>query len=202
VLGRLTPVDCSAVDDGAISSRRSIPSERRAQSGGRRADEAAVVELNRCIGGERQTRPAGSIRIPRGLVRYLRKGVRGLMAGPLATLSVQALVEDGDTALLKRELRRFDEGRALIEAIGWTDAREERDFDLDIHRWGHLGLTALRAEHERELARHQDAEAQGFAPMPKDLPALGRLVAHLRDIVHPSPCRRRAGRRARQRGDG
>jgi hypothetical protein len=159
------------------------------------------VELNRCVGAKQQTRPVGSITIPRGLVRYLRKGVRGLMAGPLAALSVQTLAENGDTALLKRELRRFDEGRALIEAIGWTDARYERDFDLDIQRWGHLALIALRTEHEREVARHQDAEAQGFALVPKDVPALGRLVARVRDVVHPSPLRRPPGR-ARHRGDG
>jgi hypothetical protein len=160
------------------------------------------VELNRCIGAKQRRRPVGSITIPRGLVPYLRKGVRRLMAGPLAALSVQTLAEDGDTALLKRELRRFDEGRALIEATGWTDVRDERDFELDIQRWGHLGLIALRSEHEREVARQQDAEAQGFAPMPKDLPALGRLVARVRDVVHPSQHRRPLGRRARHRGDG
>jgi hypothetical protein len=135
-------------------------------------------------------------------MRYLRKGVRGLIAEPLAALSVQTLAEEGDTALLKRELRRFDEGRALIEAIGWTDARDERDFELDIQRWGRLGLIALRTEHEREVARQQDAEAQGFAPMPKDVPALGRLVAHVRDVVHPLPLRRPVGRRTRRRGAG
>jgi hypothetical protein len=163
-------------------------------------DEAAIVELNRCIGAKQRTRPVGSIAIPRGLVRYLRKGLRGLIAQPLAALSVQTLAEDGDSALLKRELRRLDQGRALIDAIGWTDARDEHDFDLDIQRWGHLALIALRTEHEREVARHQDAEAQGFAPMPKDVPALGRLVAHLRDTVHP-PRRRPTGRRARRRGE-
>jgi hypothetical protein len=135
-------------------------------------------------------------------VRYLRKGARGLMAGPLAALSVQTLAEHGDTALLKRELRRFDEARALIEAIGWTDARDERDFDLDIQRWGQLGLIALRTEHEREVARQQDAQAQGFAPMPKDVPALGTLVACVRDVVHPSPHGRPPGGRVRRRGDG
>lgn len=160
------------------------------------------MELNRCIGPEHRTRPVGSVTIPHGLVRYLRKGLRGLIAQPLAALSVQTLAEYGDTALLKRELKRLDEGRALIEAIGWTDARDERDFDLDIQRWGHLALIALRTEHEREVARYQDAEAHGFAPAPKDMPALGRLVAHLRDIVHPSRHRRPTGRRARRRGDG
>jgi hypothetical protein len=187
-----------------VRSRQSVLSTRqgRGRSCRRRVDGAAIVELNRCIGAKQRTRPVGSITIPRRLVRYLRKGLRGLIAQPLAALSVQTVAEDGDTALLKRELKRLDQGRALIEAIGWTDARDERDFDLDIQRWGHLALIALRTEHEREVARHQDAEAQGFTPMPKDVPALGRFVAHLRDIVHPSRHRRPTGRRARRRGEG
>jgi hypothetical protein len=125
-----------------------------------------------------------------------------MMATTLARLSVETAVDDPDSVLLRRELARFDDARALTDRIGWSDVPDEPDVEVDVSRWPCLILKALQVQHEKETARLADATSAGFTPAPKDVPALGELVAQVRNAIELSPHRRMLRPLGRHRGEG
>src|ERR1700690_2033278 len=109
-------------------------------------------------------------------------------------------------------LARFDDARALLEVIGVSDQLEPQDVELDLTCWPRLALEALECQLDLELIRLEGAHADGIDLIPRDLRALGCLVADIRMKVG-APARpereqarleRQLARRSprRRRGDG
>jgi hypothetical protein len=129
---------------------------------------------------------SGNLTIAAKLVPYLRKGVKRELSATLAILAFQV-----DTALDPTSyydaLARFDDARALLEAVGVSDSAQQRELELDLYRWPRLVLEALESEYNVELMRLQDRAAEGFELPSREIPALGALVAEVRKKVGAAP---------------
>lgn len=135
----------------------------------------------------------GSVTITASLVPYLRNGVKREFSATLASLAFQV-----DTALdpvtYYTALARFDDVRALFDAVGVTDEPRQHDLELDLGRWPLLLLRALESEYDVEVMRLQDHSAEGLDLALREVPALGSLVADIRKKVD-APSTRGASRR-------
>jgi hypothetical protein len=149
--------------------------------------------------------------IPGNLVRYLRKGVKREYGASLVILGIEVeTTTDLTTYYSARD--RFDAARALLETIGLADDAQQPAVELDLGRWGRLILKSLESVHAAELVRLQDAAADGFDVPPCDIPALGSLVADIRNKMGIPPrgrrrrllplCERKAREGRRRRSDG
>lgn len=165
------------------------------------------MELNRCTGSrraaaraalKRRPMPPTAIKMPGCVVRYLRRGLLLHTSSILTTLNIEVIAEPSDPVLLRRELARLDETRALLDIIGLANAVYERDVELDISLWPRLILNALCSQHQKEVERLQDAAADGIELPARDVPALGVVVAEVRNAIDLSPHRPML-RRARTR---
>jgi hypothetical protein len=129
-----------------------------------------------------RTRGPGNVTITANLVPYLRKGVKRELSATLAILAFQV-----DTALdpasYYNALARFDDARALFDAVGVTDQPHQRDLELDLDSWPRLLLKALESEYDIEVMQLQDRSAEGFELSLREVPALGSLVADIRKKV-------------------
>jgi hypothetical protein len=123
----------------------------------------------------------GQARIPGHLVRYLHKGVKREFGASLVILGIEVeTIVDPKT--YHDALARFDAARTLLETIGLADDPQQPAVELDLGRWGSLILKSLESVHAAELVRLQDAAAaDGFDMPPRDIPALGSLVADIRN---------------------
>jgi hypothetical protein len=125
---------------------------------------------------------AARVTIGASLVPYLRRGVKRELSATLVLLAFQV-----DTTLepttYYNALARFDDARALFDAVGVSDDREQRDLELDLCRWPRLVLRVLESEHDVEMMRLQDRAAEGFELSIGELPALGSLVSDIRRKV-------------------
>jgi len=145
------------------------------------------------------------------LVRFLRSGVKRELGASVAVLQIE-LDTNIDRETYYGALARFDAARTLLDAIGVSDKPEPQDVELDLGRWPRLVLKALESQYDAELVRLEDAHAGGFDLPTRDVPALGCLVADIREKVGAPPRRERqqsflerqlARRRTRRsRGDG
>lgn len=146
------------------------------------------------------------VRIAGSLVPYLRKGVKEELSATLVILTIQ-LDTTLEPATYSNTLARFYDAQALCEVVGLTEEPDPADLVLDLGRWGRLVLKLLELEYDAELKRLQNATADGVQLPLRDVPALRRLVADLRDTLG-APSRgdqpwRRIGRRLkRSRGEG
>ncbi len=135
------------------------------------------------------------------LVRYLRKGVLQQMGTALQILQAEVEQDTLDVSIYGRALARFDESRALLEVIGFDLGKGgDHDIDLDVERWRPLVITALENQHAIEVSRLSDAVADGVQLAPRDVPALGELVAELQQPKAAPSHRRPLIRWLRQRG--
>ena len=150
----------------------------------------------------------GNVTITASLVPYLRNGVKREYSATLASLTFQ--IETAlEPATYRDALARFDEVRALFDAVGVSDEPHQRDLELDLGRWPLLLLRALESEYDVEVMRLQDHSAEGLDLSLGEVPALGSLVADIRKKVEAPSTRRReqaltqdARRQTRSRGDG
>jgi hypothetical protein len=124
----------------------------------------------------------GEATIPGNLVRYLRKGVKREFGASLVILGIE-VETTVDPKTYRDALACFDAARALLETIGLADDPRQPALQLDLGRWGRLILKSLESVHAAELMRLQDAAADGFDVPPRDIPALGSLVADIRNKV-------------------
>jgi hypothetical protein len=123
----------------------------------------------------------GVVTIAGKLVRFLRSGVKLELGTSAAMIEAQTAAD----AHLKpksyyRALARFDAARTLLEEIGVSDELEPQDVELDLPRWPRLLLKALESQLDQELIRLEGAHAEGIDLPPRDLRALGCLVADIR----------------------
>jgi hypothetical protein len=131
----------------------------------------------------------GNVTITANLVPYLRRGVKRELSATLAILATQVDIAL-DRTTYYNALARFDDARALFDAVGVTDEPEQVDLELDLSRWPRLLLRALESEYDLEVMRLQDRAAEGFDLSLRELPALGNLVADIRKKVGAAPRRR------------
>jgi hypothetical protein len=124
----------------------------------------------------------GVVRIAGKLVRFLRSGVK-LELGANAEIIAAQATPDTHLKTYYRALARFDAARALLKEIGVSDQREPQDVELDLARWPTLLLKALESQLDQELIRLEGAHAEGIDLPPRDLQALGCLVADIRRKV-------------------
>jgi hypothetical protein len=155
----------------------------------------------------------GLVPIAGKLVRFLRSGVK-LELGASAEIIVAQAAADAHLRpeTLHRAFARFDAARTLLEEIGVSDQLEPQDVELDLARWRGLLLKALESQLDQELIRLESAHAEGIDLIPRDLRALGCLVADIRRKVgaparperEQSRLERQLARRPprRHRGDG
>jgi hypothetical protein len=135
------------------------------------------------------TNTAPELVIPAPLVRYLRAGVIREMGTAIAMMQVQVdATIDPDT--WPQVLNRFDCARSLLETIGVVDSPEQCDIVIDLRRWPALLRKVLETQHQTEIRRLRDSEADGFRIPPRDVPELGRLVEEVRKRTSPLPTRR------------
>jgi hypothetical protein len=114
------------------------------------------------------------------LVRYLRREVKQEQAAVVTILQVEFdTVLDSET--YRSALDRFDEGRSLFDAIGLTDEDEPADLELDLARWPRLVLKTVESAYYAEVRRLQDASAEDRDLPMGDVPALGNLLAEVRE---------------------
>ena len=149
-----------------------------------------------------------SVTVDAKLLPYLRRGVRRELSDTLAILAFQL-----DTALdlttYHDTLAKFDEARALFDAVGVADEPTQIDLELDACRWPRLLLRVLESQYDIEMMRLQDRAAEGFGVPLREMPALRDLVSDVREKVGaPSKgggkdsMRQLARRMRRGRGDG
>ncbi len=132
----------------------------------------------------------GTVGITANLVPYLRNGVKREYSATLASLTFQIDVAL-DLSAYRDALARFDDVRALFDAVGVSDEPHQRDLELDLGRWPLLLLRALESEYDVEVMRLQDHSAEGIDLSLGELPALGSLVADIRKKVDAPSTRRR-----------
>jgi hypothetical protein len=148
----------------------------------------------------RRTVAVTTLRIKGSLVGYLRTGVLREMAATLQVLEVEVTQREIDPTVYGRALARFDETRALLDVIGLTTLDGDHDMELHIGSWRGLVLKVLKTQYSIERSRLEDAAVDGVRLATRDVPALGELVAELRDKPLP-PHRQPILRwRKRQRG--
>jgi hypothetical protein len=109
------------------------------------------------------------------LVRYLRREVKQEQAAVVTILQVEY-----DT-VLDPETYRFDEGRSLFGVIGLTDEDEPADLELDLAPWPRLVLKTVESVYDAEVRRLQDAASEDRDLPMGDVPALGNLLAEVRE---------------------
>jgi len=147
------------------------------------------------------------VRIAGSLVRYLRKGVKEELSATLVILTIQ-LDTTLDPATYRNTLARLYDAQALFEVVGMTEDPEPADLVLDLGRWGRLALKLLEFEYDAELKRLQNATADEVELPLRDVPALRRLVADMRETLGAvsskphRPWRQIARRLGRSKGDG
>jgi hypothetical protein len=147
------------------------------------------------------------VRIAGSLVRYLRNGVKRELSTTLEILTIQ-LDTTLDPGTYNNALARLYDAQALFEAVGMTEDSELADLVLDLGRWARLALRLLELEYDVELTRLQNATADGVEPPLRDVPALRRLVADIRETLGAvsskpdRPWRQIARRLGRSKGDG
>jgi hypothetical protein len=137
------------------------------------------------------------------MVRYLRKGVVLELVDALQDLEVKVAEEAINPLGYDETLARFDEARGLLSIIGLSSAAHDRDIELDPGRWHALATKALESQHTAEVCRLRDAAAEGVQLLPRDVPALGEVVAELHDKTYLQSTRGRPPRRSsymRRRG--
>jgi len=149
--------------------------------------------------------------IAAALLPHLRAGVKDELSTALELLLLQ--IHSGPAP--KRwhsTLKRFYEGCALLEELGFTDDPLQHDLELD-PRHARLILRSLEAEHQAGLHRMHDAKAAGFDPteIGKDIPALGETVSEIQKRTGLKPRRKTqksylqaqldTRRKGRRRGD-
>jgi hypothetical protein len=150
------------------------------------------------------------ILIPGNLVPQLREGVQSKLG---SALSILTLAVEGrfDATAYQDALGDFDVARALLDEVGLTDEDPPQDLQLDLSKSPELVLKALERQHRREVERLQDAAADGVPIPPREVPALGSLVAEVRRTIGAPRRTARtesflerhyARRRRRIRGDG
>ncbi len=152
----------------------------------------------------------GNVRIAGSLVRYLRAGVKRELSAASEIIQVELDTSAPDLTTYQAALARFDEGRTLLDSIGFADQDAPADIELDLSRWPQLALRSLEAEHDREATRLQHAAADGVELPLRDIPALDSLLAELRKTTgrslkrqQPPLERQPESRRTRSsRGDG
>jgi len=155
----------------------------------------------------------GLVTITGKLVRFLRGGAMLELGASAAIIEAQAAADAHlRPKTFYRALARFDAARTLLEEIGVSDQLEPRDVELDLARWPRLLLKALESQLDQELIRLESAHADGIDLPPRDLQALGCLVADVRRKVGApathEPTRSRLERQLarrpprRNRGDG
>jgi hypothetical protein len=128
----------------------------------------------------------GTMTVKGRLVRYLRKGVRGELGASIAILQVEVdTILDPGTYF--RALKRFDEARGLLDAIGVVDDPDQADVDIDLELWPQLIVKALEAQHDIEVMRLEDAAADGYTLPMRDVPALRGLVDGIRQRLDLPP---------------
>jgi hypothetical protein len=114
------------------------------------------------------------------LVRYLRRELKQEQAAVVTILQVEYdTVLDPET--YRSTLERFDEGRSLFDAIGLTDEDKPADLELDLARWPQLVLKTVESVYDAEVRRLQDAAAEDRDLPMGDVPALGNLLAEVRE---------------------
>lgn len=134
----------------------------------------------------------GEVRIPASLVRYLRSGVKQELSETVECLARQ-LESELDRERYHHSLARFDQARALFEQAGVVEEPQaQADLVLDLERWPRLVLEALQSQYEAELVRLESAAADGIELPQRNIPALGGLVADIREQVGAQPTRRHA----------
>jgi hypothetical protein len=145
----------------------------------------------------REQRQPGSVTVAGPLVRYLHRGVQKEMAAIVTVLQVEFdNVLDPET--YRSALARFLEGSSLFDAIGLTDEAEPADIELDLARWPRLVLKTLQSEYDAEVMRLQDSAAEGRDLPLGDVPALGSLLAEVREKSGLPPRPRRKQTRSGQ----
>jgi hypothetical protein len=150
------------------------------------------------------------VTIAGSLVRYLRAGVKLQLSAATEILRVELETTAPDLSTYGAALARFDEGRALLDLIGFTDQDAPADIEVDLYRWPQLVLRSLETEYEGEVTRLQDAVAHGIELPARDMPALESLLAEIRKKTGGAvrgqqlPLERQpeSRRRRRSRGDG
>lgn len=161
-------------------------------------DEAQLVDLGerfpssphrrgvaRCASSQGRPVAVRTLRIEGGLVPYLRKGALRQMAAALEVLNVEVTQDEPDPDVYGRALARFDEARALFDVIGLSESGGERDIELDVGPWHALLAKALKTQYSIEVSRLEDAAADGVQLDQRHVPALGKLVAELRERPDP-----------------
>jgi hypothetical protein len=140
------------------------------------------------VSGEQQQ--PSSVTVSGPLLRYLRRGVKQELAAIVTVLQIELdSVLDPETYC--SALARFEEGSSLFDAIGLTDEAEPKDLELDLARWPRLVLKTLESEYDAELMRLQDSAAEGRDLPLRDVPALGSLLAEVREKCGLPPRPRR-----------
>jgi hypothetical protein len=159
--------------------------------------------MARCAPSQsRRTVTKPTLAIKGNLVRYLRKGVLREMAEALQILQVEIAQNTSDVSVYRKALARFDQTRALLEAIGLSETRDERELRIDDERLRGLIVSALETQYQLERSRLEDAAADGVQLDPRDVPALGHLVAQLRSERAPSKSPHRRSQRWPRRHRG
>jgi hypothetical protein len=172
-------------------------------SGGPLPNSAPRRGVARCASSpSRRAVKKSTLAIESGLVPYLRKGVLREMTDALQILQVEVAEDVIDVSVYDQALARFDQTRALLAAIELNETADARELRIDDERLRGLIVGALKMQHELERSRLEDAAVDGVQLDPREVPALGNLVAQLRSERAParSPCRRFLRQPRRHRG--
>jgi hypothetical protein len=152
-----------------------------------------------------------SVTIAGSLVRYLRAGVKRQLSAASELLLVELNTTAPDLSTYRTALARFDEGRTLLDTIGFAGGPSPADVELDLCRWPQVVLRSLETEYDREVSRLQDAAVHGIELPRSDIPALESLLAEIRKRTGGSGRRQQLARSEaqlesqrtrRSRGDG
>lgn len=154
-----------------------------------------------------------TVTVEKGLVRYLRAGVKHEMGANVLDLQVQLDKKEIEPPIFEAILACFDDSRALFETVGFTEDPSAADLEIDITRWPRLVLRVLETQYAAERMRLDDALADRYPIPERDVPALGELVAEIRRVTgaprktrprYTTFLERQLAKRKnrRQRGDG
>jgi hypothetical protein len=136
---------------------------------------------------------AGTVRIHRKLVPFLRSGVKREYASALRILTFQ--VETAyDSEEYDNALGRFDNARHLMHTVGITEDEPSPSeyLELDLDRYGaDLVLKCLESEYDIEVSTRQDRSSEGFPVPLGELPDFTRLVNEIRERSGRPPRRQR-----------
>jgi hypothetical protein len=122
-----------------------------------------------------------TLAIKGNLVWYLREGVLREMAEALQILQVEIAQDTVDVSVYVKALASFDQTRTLLEAIGLSETADKRELRIDDESLRGVIVCALETQYQLERCRLEDAAADGVQLDPRGVPALGHVVAQLRD---------------------